>query len=155
MLYLVQHGEAVSKEVDADRPLSTQGVAEVIRLAAFLAAAGIQFDRVFHSGKTRAQQTADILASSIQEDLKIEQIGGISPNDPVDVFAARLGAMHLPVMIVGHLPFMSRLVSHLVLQHDDPAIVAYQPGSVVCLEKDMSQTWSVSWMLRPALLVEK
>ncbi len=154
MLYLVQHGEAVSKEEDADRPLSTQGVADVTRLAAFLATAGIQVDQVFHSGKTRAHQTAEILASSIQKRLNIEQIAGINPNDPVDVFADTLGAMRLPVMIVGHLPFMSRLVSHLLMHEDDKAIVAYQPGSVVCLEKDSGDAWSVSWMLRPELIVE-
>ena len=155
MLYLVQHGEAVSKEVDADRPLSAQGVAEVTRLAAFLATTGIQVDQVLHSGKTRAHQTAEILASSIQENLKIEKIAGLNPNDPVDVFADKLGELHLPVMIVGHLPFMPRLVSHLLIHHDNPAIVAYQPGSVVCLEKDMNEAWSINWMLRPALFIEK
>jgi len=155
VLYLVQHGEAVSKEVDADRPLSAHGVADVTRLAAFLASAGIQVDQVFHSGKTRAQQTADILARSIQENLKIEEIAGISPNDPVDVFADKLGEMHLPVIIVGHLPFMARLVAYLVMHHDDPAIVAYKPGSVVCLEQGVNAAWSITWMLRPELFSEK
>jgi len=155
VLYLVQHGEAVSKETDVDRPLSDQGAADVTQLAVFLAATGIRVEQIFHSGKTRTQQTADILASFIQKKMKIDKVSGINPNDPVDVFADKLDEMQLPVMIVGHLPFMAKLVSHLVLHHNDPALVAYKPGSVVCLEKDVNAAWSINWMLRPELFSKK
>ena len=55
-LYLVQHGEACAKEVDAERPLTDQGKRDIDRLAAFLKQAGIQVSRVIHSGKLRAKK---------------------------------------------------------------------------------------------------
>ena len=58
-LYLVQHGEACAEDVDPERPLTAQGRADVERLAAFLQQAGIQVGRVIHSGKLRAEQTAE------------------------------------------------------------------------------------------------
>ena len=61
-LYLVQHGEACAKDVDPDRPLTDAGKADVERLAAFLGQVGIRVDRVIHSGKLRAVQTAERLA---------------------------------------------------------------------------------------------
>lgn len=60
-LYLVQHGEALSKEQDTKRSLSEQGRREVERMANFLATAGVRVARICHSGKLRAQQTAEIL----------------------------------------------------------------------------------------------
>jgi phosphohistidine phosphatase len=61
-LCLVQHGAALAKEVDADRPLSEHGVRDVRRVAAFLKDAGIPVTRIVHSGKARAEQTAHLLA---------------------------------------------------------------------------------------------
>jgi len=55
-------------------------------------------------------------------------------------------------MVVGHLPFMAKLVSHLVTGDDGQIHVAYQPGSVVCLELIEKDNWQINWMLRPELL---
>ena len=62
-LYLVQHGEAKSKDEDEKRPLTDQGRQGVERVAAFLKGAGVETKRVIHSGKLRAEQTAEILAN--------------------------------------------------------------------------------------------
>ncbi|MES9849230.1 MAG: histidine phosphatase family protein, partial [Candidatus Thiodiazotropha sp.] len=64
-LYLVQHGEACKKEVDPDRPLTDRGREDIDRLATFLKQAGIRPDRVVHSGKLRAMQTAGRLTDAI------------------------------------------------------------------------------------------
>lgn len=152
MLYLVQHGEAVSKEVDPDRPLSSAGNNDVNRMATFMKSAGFGVDRVLHSGKTRARQTAEIFAKSICESGATEAVAGISPNDPVEDFITQVEQFSTPVMIVGHLPFMAKLVSKLVIDSDAIAIVDYQPGSVVCLGRVDDKHWSVRWMLRPELL---
>jgi phosphohistidine phosphatase len=55
-LYLVQHGDALPKDIDPDRPLSNVGHAEVGLLAELLAG-HMNISRVLHSGKTRARQT--------------------------------------------------------------------------------------------------
>ena len=153
MLYLVQHGEAVTKEVDADRPLSSEGNNAISRMAAFLSEAGISVDRVLHSGKTRAKQTAEIISKSISESGLAETISGINPNDPVYEFIAQIETFNTPTMVVGHLPFMAKLVSELLINSNELVLVEYQPGSVVCLGKDENNKWKLNWMVRPELLI--
>ena len=151
-LYLVQHGEALPKEVNSDRPLSDQGRQDVERLARFLADRGVRVSRVWHSGKTRARQTAELLAAAAAPGVKAETGVGLAPNDPTKAFAETLAALREDAMVVGHLPFMARLVTRLVAKSDDGTIVAYLPGSLVCLERDDDGAWAITWMLRPELV---
>jgi len=155
MLYLVQHGEAEKKEVNPDRPLSTDGKKAVSRLALFMKTAGIGIDHILHSGKTRAKQTAEIFAKSISETGAVKVIAGINPTDPVDGLIAEIHRVNSPTMIVGHLPFMAKLVSKLLTNSEDIDIVEYQPGSVVCLERNDDEHWVVQWMLRPELIKQE
>jgi phosphohistidine phosphatase SixA len=78
-IYLAQHGLAVPKDVDPDRPLSDQGHQHVELLSDFLKQAGIRVEQVFHSGKTRAEQTASILARSILSAGGSQARGGLGP----------------------------------------------------------------------------
>jgi phosphohistidine phosphatase len=151
-LYLVQHGEAVSKDVDPERPLSEQGRQDVQAVAAFLGGSGVRVERVWHSGKRRAEQTASILAKKLLPGGKIEKTGGINPNDPVEAFAPDADVWEQDTLVAGHLPFMSRLVSLLTVGKPGHALVSYLPGSVVCLERHDSSQWGLLWMVRPDLL---
>jgi phosphohistidine phosphatase len=153
-LYLVQHGEAVSKQEDPARPLSEQGMQDVQAVAAFLGDAGIKLARVWHSGKRRAEQTAEILARVVLSGGRAEVIEGISPNDPVGEFATDADVWEEDTLVAGHLPFMSRLVSLLTTGETDPGLVQYQPGSLVCLERVDAEQWVILWMIRPDMLPE-
>jgi phosphohistidine phosphatase len=152
-LYLVQHGEAVSKDMDPDRPLSTRGETDVGNMGRFLALADVRAQKVLHSGKTRAEQTATILAEKLMPARPVEPVSGIAPNDPADAFVADLELWDQDTLVVGHLPFMARLVALLLCGDARREIVAYQPGSVVCLERDGSGNWCLNWMVRPELLL--
>ena len=151
-LYLVQHGEALPKEVNSDRPLSDQGRQDVERLARFLTERGFHVPRVWHSGKTRARQTAELLAAAVAPGMKAEARAGLAPNDPTEAFAETLVDWREDAMVVGHLPFMARIVTRLVAKSDDGTAVAYLPGSLVCLERDEDGAWAIAWMLRPELM---
>lgn len=151
-LYLVQHGLALSKDVDPERPLDPQGVEDVQRIAEFLRKTGMSVDRIVHSGKMRAHQTADILAEAVLASGESEAIDGIAPNDPVGEFAKTVSRLKHDTMVVGHLPFMAKLVSWLATGKEEPAIVAYEPGSVVCLQSDEEMRWQIKWMLRPDMI---
>lgn len=148
-LYLAQHGEALSKQEDAERPLSEQGRHDVQAIATLAGEAGVQVKRIWHSGKRRAEQTAAILAMVMLPGGKTEAIGGLNPNDPVDEFIVDADVWQEDTLVVGHLPFMSRLVSRLLLGEQDRELVRYSPGSMVCLERSMEQAWVLLWMLRP------
>lgn len=151
-LYLVQHGEACAKQSDPERPLTEQGKADVERLANFLKQADIHVDRVIHSGKLRAQQTAERLAQVIAAGVDLETSGLINPKDNPKAFDWQSESWDRDTLIVGHLPFMAKLVSHLLINDDTRHITAYQPGSIVCLEHTNAEGWMINWMLRPELL---
>ena len=151
-LYLVQHGEACAKDVDPDRPLTDRGLADIDRLAEFLKQAGIRVERVLHSGKLRAAQTAEHLANTVAPGVELESSGIINPNDNPKAFDWQSDSWDRDTLVVGHLPFMAKLVSHLVVEDENRLITAYQPGSIVCLEREDGTHWRVNWMIRPELL---
>lgn len=151
-LYLVQHGEALPEQLDPERPLSDRGRVDVERMASFLARAGVRIPCVLHSGKLRAQQTAELLAASLGAAGGAERSSGISPLDPTDAFAQTVHAWTEDTMVIGHLPFMGKLVSRLVRARKEIPVVAYQPGSVACLERTDEGDWSIIWMIRPELI---
>lgn len=151
-LYLAQHGEACTKEIDPERPLTEKGKADVERVAQFLQQAGIHIDRVIHSGKLRATQTAEIIAQKIAPETPLETSSAISPNDDPASFHWQSDVDCNDILVVGHLPFMAKLVSHLLIKDAEQVIAAYQPGSLVCLEQFDNQ-WQLNWMLRPELVI--
>ena len=151
-LYLVQHGEAVSKEIDPDRPLSDRGRRDVERIAALLAGAGLQVGQILHSGKTRASQTAAILADGLSIERPPGARDGLNPKDPVKPVAAEIADFTADTVLVGHLPFMARLATRLLIGNEEPSALAFQPGSVVCLESEDADRWQLLWMIRPELL---
>jgi len=148
-LYLAQHGEALSKEEAPERPLSEQGRRDVQAIAGLAKESGVRVARVWHSGKLRAEQTAQILAKTMLPRGRIQPIGGINPNDSVEEFISDADVWQEDTLVVGHLPFMSRLVSLLLLVDQERELVRYYPGSVVCLERSAGGAWVLLWMLRP------
>lgn len=151
-LYLAQHGQAVSKDVDPGRPLSPQGELDVQRMAVFLDKSGVSVDRILHSGKMRAHQTAEILADKLLLKGDVEAIPDINPNDSVVDFAGKLHKIKHDSMLVGHLPFMAKLAAYLTSGYEDREILDYIPGTIVCLEQDADEHWHIKWMLRPDLI---
>jgi len=149
-IYLVQHGQALSKDEDPGRPLSPEGRKAVQVMAVHLNDRHILPGRIYHSGKMRARQTAEILNESLAVVEEPVPIDGINPVDDAGAFADKtLPKLKAGAMLVGHLPFMANLVSCLVTGSQEPHIVAYRPGSVVCMVKDEQGQWYVAWMLRP------
>jgi len=151
-LLLAQHGAAQSKQQDPQRPLSEAGIADVNRVTNFINEAGITVEKVIHSGKLRAQQTAEIFAKLIPSEASIEVNNSLNPNDDPATFCNQIENSLQDTLVVGHLPFMSNFLSLLMLNSKTNAIVSYQPGSVVCLEKNDDGFWLLNWMIRPELL---
>ncbi len=151
-LYLVQHGDALPKEVDPDRSLSESGRLDVQRMALFLNKTGLRVARIMHSGKKRAEQTAELLAASVSPGAKLEQVSGIDPLDPTNHLVGEIRNWNERTMVVGHLPYMSKLVSRLVVGNEAITTVVFTPGTLVCLERSEDGSFSVAWMLRPHLL---
>jgi phosphohistidine phosphatase len=152
-LYLVQHGDAEAKKDDPARSLTEQGRDDVARVAAFAKSADVQVYQIRHSPKHRAAETAAVLAEHLKPEGGIVPLPGLAPKDDVRTVAEWLNRESRPLMLVGHLPFMDRLLGLLVAGDQMSAIVRFQKGGIVCLERDPKEwTWSVLWAVTPALV---
>jgi len=152
-LYLVQHAEANREEEDPDRPLSEKGVQDISRVAAYAAHLDAKIEKIFHSKKLRARQTAGILFENLKPLKGISEIDGLSPLDDVNIWAERLKGLQEDVILVGHLPHLARLASLLLSGDADKNIVSFRMGGIVCLQKDNSGIWSLQWMLVPDIII--
>jgi phosphohistidine phosphatase len=149
-IYLVQHAKAKSKEADPSRPLSEQGTADAQRVAALAGQLGIELAQIRHSGKLRAWQTADILDQALHPPGSVIEISGLGPLDNVEPIAGEVASSTEPLMLVGHLPFLSRLTSELVIGDSSKTVVSFQNAALVCLESGEAG-WEVSWILTPTM----
>ena len=152
-LYLVRHGEPKTESEDPNRPLTERGFDDIERLAGFIAAnKNVDVDTVFHSGKLRAQQTAEVLAKHLNPKNGVEKTGGLMPLDDPSVWVERLAVMDDDVMLVGHLPYMSRLASELLAGDSEKTIVTFPTGGIACLERDSTGKWALGWVVDPHIL---
>lgn len=149
-VYLVQHGEAKRKEEDPQRPLTEKGKSDTEKTAEFLARAGITVDRIIHSGKLRAKQTAEIIAGKLRVK-NIEEDPGLEPLAPPEKWAKKLEALNEDVILVGHLPHLSLLASLLLTGDKNIQPVKFTYSGIVCLEK-IGGEWKLIWMITPELL---
>ena len=148
-IYFVQHGKALSKEIDSDRPLSDEGRKAVERVAVHLRRTGVAVKRIYHSGKTRARQTAELFVKEIGFS-RVVELPGMKPNDDVAEFAEGLEE---DAMYVGHLPFMGKLVSYLTTGGEDTGVVAFSCGGVVCVGHD-DVGYRIEWFVTPSMCDE-
>jgi phosphohistidine phosphatase len=120
-------------------------------VARLLAGAGARVAHVVHSGKLRAQQTAELLATAVAPATAPKVMAGLSPNDSIKPTVLTIAGWTSDMMLVGHLPFMGKLVSRLVVGEEGKSVATFVPGTVVCLELDEANHWTIVWMVRPAL----
>ena len=149
-LYLVQHGEAVAEAVDPNRPLSESGRATVEQVAAWAARCELNVDRILHSGRLRSEQTATIFADKLRPSAGISVQPGIAPNDDVRPMADAVAEWTGSVMLVGHLPFLSRLASFLLVGDSQRPLVEFHNGGLVGLVRD-GCNWTIRCVIPPRL----
>ena len=156
-LYLVQHGEAASEQEDPLRPLTDRGRQEVERVARAVARLRLALDlsAIFHSGKLRAQETADIIAEHLQPARGTSALDGLAPKDDPQIACRLVEQASTPLMLVGHLPHLSRLASLLVIGDPAREVIAFRMGAIVCLGRPDGASGAASrvrWILTPELV---
>ena len=153
-IYLVQHALALDEAQDPARPVSPEGCLDITRTAGFLSLFVKPHPKfVFHSGKLRAKQSAEMFAEAwhIKED--VMQADDLSPNADPKVWAAKLHAMKDDVLIVGHLPHLSHLASLLLCGKADKPPIRFENAGVVCLEKN-DDGYQVIFHINPSMYYE-
>ena len=151
-LYIVQHAKAVSKQIDPQRPLTEEGHQDMQKVTAFIKPLNLCVDYLWHSGKKRAVQTSDILAEAVEINEAKDCHDGLGPSDDVAALRDELVCSRQDIMIVGHLPFLSRLTSLLLTGDESANTVAFKQGGIVCLNHSEENQWQIDWMVTPELL---
>ena len=151
-LYLIQHGDAVPKDVDPDRPLSGQGRADIKRLTKWLSSHNVQVAQILHSGKNRAKETAKILRPLLKSTGQMYEGQGLGPNDSPEAFLHQLRDTRKDVLVAGHMPFVARTVSQALTGAPDRQLVEFLPGSVAGIERNDRATWHLFIFARPEFL---
>jgi phosphohistidine phosphatase len=147
--YLVRHARPVDASVDPDRPLSAEGVSEIVKIADHLLDLGdVCPEVIVHSGKTRAKQTAEILASKLGPPSGVVEESGLSPGDPVTGWDAYL-EMHPGSMLVGHMPFLELLSCELTKGGACEWNMEFRTAEVSCYECIGEAEWELVWHIAP------
>lgn len=148
-LYLARHGEYLANDIIQGEVLSEKGINTIKRMAEFIKSAHLSVNIIYHSHKIRAQQTAALLAEGFQCSQIIKQ-DGLQPLDDVSKIAQNLITSEENILIVGHLPFMSRLVNQLLKVREDKEMISFLPGTIVCFKRE-DDHWMIEWVLNPNL----
>jgi len=141
-LYLVHHGKTVDAVSDPRRPLSEMGAIAARRIAVMVASKGVKPEAIWHSGKYRARQTADILwreCNPLAENLAVH---GLRPNDSTRWIIKRLLNLSSDTMLVGHVPHLDDLLRALVADES----TTFPVHGVVALQR-LDNSWREYWRL--------
>jgi len=151
-LYLMQHGEALDKNVNPDRPLSERGRRDVECVSKFVASSGVQVPQIWHSEKTRARETAEVLATHVKGNAA--ECDSLGPDDDVAIARRFVERANSDIALVGHLPHLSLLAAELLHTKGKQEPVRFQRGGIVALERNDEGAWQIRWMVVPELLGE-
>jgi phosphohistidine phosphatase len=146
-LYIFRHGDAKPEREDPQRGLSDRGREEVTAICVVFSRISPQIEEIWHSGKTRAQQTADILAAGLKIEERVHPRSGLNPNDPLPPLVEELERRERNLAIVGHLPQLGKLISVLLLGSEQELLDLPSAG-LVCLERT-GDSWRLNWFLTP------
>ncbi len=161
-IYILRHGIAVVRgapgiERDSDRSLSEKGATKMRRIARGMKALGLSFDVILTSPYLRARQTAEIVAAEFDAEKKLElcphlEVAG-DPAELVVELQARSDSLE-SVLLVGHEPYLSELVSVLI-SGDERTEVTMKKGGLCKLTADKisyGHCANLDWLLAPKQL---
>lgn len=134
--------------LDPLRPLSACGRAEVAEVARLALSREVKIAALCHSGILRAQESAEILAGYLKPTGGVRPISGLLPEDDPEIVKAELDAAEQSIMLVGHLPYMSRLAALLVKGDAARSVADFSPATMLCCAK-IGAGWRIDWQIAP------
>jgi phosphohistidine phosphatase len=149
LLYIFRHGDAKPKNEDPERGLSDRGREEVTAVSTVFSRISPRIEAIWHSGKNRAEQTANILAASLKIEGRVQARSGLNPNDPLPPLVEELERRQANLVIVGHLPQLGKLISALLVG-EERELLDLPSAGLVCLENS-GDSWRLNWFLTPEL----
>jgi phosphohistidine phosphatase len=160
--YVLRHAIAVPHgrpgyDRDSDRPLTPKGARKMRRIARGLASIPLKLDLVLSSPFPRARQTAEIVCEALDVGKKLVlteslAVGG-DPRLLIEEINGRYAAARR-VMIVGHEPYLSELIS-VLLSGTASMNITMKKGGLCKLRIDLlhyDRCAELEWLLTPAIM---
>jgi phosphohistidine phosphatase len=159
-LYLLRHGIAVEPgtpgyENDSDRPLVSKGERRLRAAAAAMARMELSFHLILSSPFRRAKETAEIVAKELKLKKALQFSDALTPHGDVNALIRQVNEWEPApeeVLLVGHEPYLSRLIALLVAGDEDAAI-EMKKGGLCKLETDAlnaGRCAKLAWLLTPS-----
>ena len=158
-LYMLRHGIAADRDErkypdDDLRPLTRKGIDRMRRETQGMNAIGIAPDLIISSPLVRAIQTAEIVQQGLSAPPRMETSAVLVPEARLSHTMQELAARYASagsVMLVGHEPHLSSLVSYL-LTGEISWLIRLKKGALCNLDLPPSGRGQLLWALAPRQL---
>ena len=158
-LYILRHGLAVEPGTpgfakDSARPLTPKGERRLWQVAQAIKALDLSFDLILSSPYLRARQTAEIVAGALNAHKQLEFSDSLTPEGSSKTLVELLNHLKPPpenVLLIGHEPYLSGLISMLVSGETGFAVVMKKGGLCKLLAESLEhgQCATLEWLLTP------
>ena len=158
-LYILRHGIAVDPgspgyAKDADRPLTPEGERKLGQITKAMEALELTFDLILSSPYLRARQTAEIVAEALKARKRLDFSETLTPGGSTKKLVELLDRLEPPpesVLLVGHEPYLSGLISLLVAGHEGFAVVLKKGGLCKLSTESLKhgRCAALEWLLTP------
>ena len=162
-IYLFRHSNAVDVgtpgfEDDSQRPLTEKGRDKMKSIASALKELEVKPDLIVSSPYVRARETAEILAKVLKYRSEVAFSDALVPMGNADNIIGEINEKYSvdELVLVGHEPCLSELISTLTTGNPDLAI-DIKKGGVCCLSSDdlhIERKAVLEWLLTPKILTE-
>jgi phosphohistidine phosphatase len=161
-LYLLRHGLAVEPGTanyskDSDRPLTPKGERKLSKIAEAMENLELSLDWILSSPYVRARQTAQIVADGLDLRKKLEMSETLTPTGSTKKLIETIQHREPPpeeVLLVGHEPYLSELISLLVSGNNE-LMVTMKKGGLCKLSAEVlehGRCATLEWLLTPKQL---
>jgi phosphohistidine phosphatase len=154
-LYLMRHANAGLRKpnplLDAKRGLVKDGKEQCILMARVLSSLKIQIDAVVSSPLKRAQQTAQLVATELGYEARVEINPALAPDGTYAAFQKLLDAHSgiESILIVGHNPNLIQFLGKLVTGNGG-ASLRLRKGAIARVDLDRHPA-QLQWLIDPRM----
>src|SRR5206468_1010259 len=155
-LYILRHGIAMERsewrKKDSDRPLTEEGLRKMKKIARGMKRLELSFDWILTSPYRRAYDTAQIVADALKARKTLKVLKALASDGNPEQLMRNLALNYLSrenLLLVGHEPYLTRLISTLI-GSDEPLGIALKKGGLCKLTADSlhyGPCASLEWLL--------
>lgn len=160
-LYILRHADAEELggaiRSDSERPLTAKGKKQARYVAEGLRALEVAFDAILASPYVRAMQTAEIVTDLLKLSDKLQSAFDLAPDgDPRKLMSELKKRRAASVLLVGHEPYLSQLIS--VLLSGRPNLSIKMKKAALCKLEIASPCFdecaTLEWLMTPRQLAQ-